>query len=102
MSLEVQWTDTDPDTGERRFVAATKFARQWRFRVRARRRDDWSPAAIVTRAMWETLLDALERRYRRREGASDEDVAAVRKLLAAWKDPPAFDGDEAHPSAAGG
>ena len=29
--------------------------------------------------MWETLLDALERRYRRREGVSDEDLARVRK-----------------------
>jgi hypothetical protein len=32
--------------------------------------------------MWETLLDAMERRYRRREGVSDEDLAAVRKILA--------------------
>jgi hypothetical protein len=93
MSLEVQWTDTDPATGERRFVAAERFGRQWRFKVRAKRRDDWSPATVITRQMWETLLEALERRYRRREGASDDDLAAVRKLLAAWKEPPAFDGE---------
>ena len=29
--------------------------------------------------MWETLLDALDRRYRRREGVSDEDLARVRE-----------------------
>jgi hypothetical protein len=32
--------------------------------------------------MWETLLDGLERRYRRREGVSEEDIASVRKILA--------------------
>ena len=35
----------------------------------------------MTRDMWETLLDALERRYPRREGVSDEDLAAVRKVI---------------------
>jgi hypothetical protein len=44
--------------------------------------------------MWETLLDALERRYRRREGVSDEDLRLVRAELAAFRDPPAFDGGE--------
>jgi hypothetical protein len=40
------------------------------------------------------LLDALERRYRRREGVTDEDLELVRKELAALKDPPRVDGDE--------
>ena len=75
MSVDVQWTDTDPDTGEKRFVSVEKFAREWHFKVRSRRRENWTAPARVTRDMWETLLDALERRYRRREGVTDEDVA---------------------------
>ncbi|MFO0849719.1 MAG: hypothetical protein U0871_14380 [Gemmataceae bacterium] len=92
MSADVQWTDTDPDTGEKRFVSVEKFARLWRFKVRFRRRENWTPARVVTRDMWETLLDALERRYQRREGVTDADLAAVRAILAEFRDPPAFDG----------
>ncbi len=91
MSVEVQWTDTDPATGERRFVAVEKFARGWHFKVRSRRREGWSTPARVTRDMWETLLDALERRYRRREGVSDEDVQAVRQIIAEYREPPSIE-----------
>jgi hypothetical protein len=31
--------------------------------------------------MWEHVYDALKRRYRRREGVSDEDLAQVEKIL---------------------
>lgn len=89
--MNIEWTDTDPDTGDKRFVCAEKFARKWRFLVRFRRRTDWAAAPTVTRDMWETLLDALERRYRRREGVTDEDLAAVRKVLAGFKPEPGFD-----------
>ena len=83
--MEIDWTDTDPGTGERRFVRAEKFARRWQFMVRARRRTEWDRTVVPTRDMWETLLDAMERRYRRREGVTDEDLAAVRKILAGMK-----------------
>ena len=79
--MDIEWTDTDPATGEKRFVCAEKFARKWRFKVRYRRRTEWDRTAPVTRDMWETLLDALERRYPRREGVMDEDLAAVRKII---------------------
>jgi hypothetical protein len=95
MSADVQWTDTDPDTGEKRFVCVEKFARQWRFKVRGRRRENWSPAARVTREMWETLLDALQRRYQRREGVTDADLAAVRAVIGELREPPGFDGESA-------
>jgi hypothetical protein len=88
MSVDVQWTDTDPETGEKRFVSVEKFARDWHFKVRSRRRENWARPARVTRDMWETLLDALERRYRRREGVSEEDVRAVRKIIAEYREPP--------------
>src|SRR5262245_13702649 len=90
--MEIEWTDTDPKNGEKRFVRARKFAREWSFQVRFKRRTNWE-AAAATREMWETLLDALERRYRRREGVSDDDLARVRKVLVASRPTPALDGE---------
>jgi hypothetical protein len=84
MSVEVQWTDTDPDTGERRFVSAERFARQWTFKVRFKRRENWRTVRQVTRQMWEDLLESLERRYQRREGVEESELLVIRKLLAAW------------------
>lgn len=89
--MEIEWTDADPQTGEKRFVRARKFAREWSFQVRFKRRTYWEPVAVVTREMWETLLDALERRYRRREGVSDDDLARVRQVLAARRPEPELD-----------
>jgi hypothetical protein len=85
MSVEVQWTDTDPVTDDRRFVSATKFAGRWQFKVRHKRREDWATPAMLTRAMWEELLDGLERRLPRREGVTEADVAAVKKILDEWR-----------------
>jgi hypothetical protein len=79
MSVELQWTDTDPDTGERRWVSAEIFARQWRFKVRWKRREDWTQNVPPTAAMWADLLDGLERRLPRREGVTEEMVEAVRE-----------------------
>jgi hypothetical protein len=86
--MMIEWPDTDPVTGARRYVQAEKFARRWRFRVRFARRTNWEPPPQVTRDMWETLLDALERRYPRREGVTDADLKQVRATLAAWKPAP--------------
>jgi len=46
--------------------------------------------------MWETLLDAMERRYRRREGVSDEDLAAVRQVLSGLKPDPQPESEDDH------
>jgi hypothetical protein len=92
--LEIEWTDIDPTTGEKRFVCATKFARQWQFKIRFKRRTNWEPAAHITRDMWETLLDGLERRYWRREGVSEEDVRNVRGILAKLGPSPKLDAFE--------
>jgi hypothetical protein len=91
--MEIEWTDTDLETGAKRFVCAEKFAREWRFRIRFKRRTNWEPAPAVTREMWEILLDALERRYRRREGVSEDDLARVRNVLEGMQPDPAFDGE---------
>ena len=82
MSVDIQWTDTDPDTGDKRFVSVERFAGVWRFYVRAKRREEWGSPAVVSRDMWETLLEAIQRRYQRREGVTDVDLDFVRKELA--------------------
>jgi len=94
MSVEVQWTDEDPESGQKRFVRVTRFAGVWDFRVRFRRRENWITVGNVTRDMWEALLESLERRYQRREGVSDDDLKTVRKMLAQLKDSPALEGDQ--------
>jgi len=83
MTLEIKWTDSDPKTGERLFLRAEKFAGQWRFSYRGRRRDVRWLSLEPTRLMWEHVLDSLQRRYRRREGVKDEDIAQVEKILKA-------------------
>lgn len=88
MGAPIQWTDEEPETGRKRFVSAEKFARRWHFKVRFRRREDWDKHAPVTLAMWEALLEGLERRVQRSEGITHEDVDAVRKIIANWRDPP--------------
>jgi len=80
--MEIKWTDADPETGQRRFLCADRFAGQWRFRWKLVRRGEWTKGLTPTVAMWEHVLDALERRYRRREGVSDADIAQVEGLLA--------------------
>lgn len=90
--MEIEWTDRDPDTGSKLTVRAEKFARKWTFKVQARRYEPWTPVPQPSRDMWETLLDALERRYPRREGVTEEDLKQVRAIVAAL---PAEETDEA-------
>ena len=86
--MEIKWDDLDPDTGQRRFLGAEKFAGQWRFRWKLQRRGPWNHGLQPTRVMWEHVLDSLHRRYRRREGVSDEDIEQVERILKAWREPP--------------
>jgi len=86
MPIEIKWTDTDAD-GNRRFLRAEKFAGEWQFSYRKQRRDVRWLRLEPTRAMWEHVLDSLRRRYVRREGVSDADVAQVERLLRQFRDP---------------
>ena len=81
MPIEIKWTDEDPETGERRFSSADKFAGEWFFKWKLQRRGEWTRGLKPTREMWEHVLDSLHRRYRRREGVSDEDIAQVERIL---------------------
>jgi hypothetical protein len=81
MSVEIKWNDTDPETGKRRFLSARRFAGQWWFKWKLQRRGDWTKGLEPTLEMWEHVLDSLHRRYRRREGVSDEDLDYVTKIV---------------------
>jgi hypothetical protein len=85
--MEIKWTDTDPATGQRRYLRAHRFARTWHFSYRLQRRDVRWLRLEPTRAMWEHVLDSLRRRYRRREGVSDEDIEQVERVLKNWREP---------------
>lgn len=85
--MEIKWTDTDPETGQRRFLSAERFGKIWRFRWKLQRRGEWNRGLAPTRAIWEHVLDSLRRRYRRREGVSDEDVEQVERILNEWREP---------------
>jgi hypothetical protein len=91
MPIEIQWTEHDPETGERRFLCAEKFARQWSFKWKQQRRGEWTKELTPTQAMWEHVLDSLRRRYRRREGVSDEDIEQVESILKNWREPPSIE-----------
>jgi hypothetical protein len=80
--MQIKWTDTDPEAGGRRFLCAERFAGVWSFRWKRQRRGEWTRGLEPTPAMWEHVLDSLKRRYRRREGVSDEDVEQVERILA--------------------
>jgi hypothetical protein len=81
MSVEIKWTDTDPETGQRRFLCVHRFAGQWWFKSKLQRRGEWSRGLVPTLAMWEHVLDSLHRRYRRREGVSDQDLDQVQRIV---------------------
>lgn len=90
--MEIKWTDKDPETGERSYLKAEKFAGEWSFFAREQRRDVQWRRTTPKRHMWEIVLENLERRYRRREGVSDEDIDKVRRVLREWRDPPGANG----------
>ncbi len=86
--MDIKWTDTDPNTGLKRFVKAEHFAGKWQFACRRERRGVWEAWKNPSRDMWETLLDSIERRLPRREGIELDEVKKVRAILAKFKDIP--------------
>lgn len=80
--MDIKWTDRHPETGERRFVRAERFGGFWKFHYRSSRRGVWTRLHPPTVAMWEEVLDALQRRLPRREGVTEDDVKQVQTILA--------------------
>jgi hypothetical protein len=83
--MEIKWTDTDPATGERRYLCAERFGGQWQFKWRPGRRGEWTRGLEPTRAMWRHVLDSLRRLHGRREGVTDADVQQVERILRDWR-----------------
>src|ERR1700691_3271895 len=79
--MEIKWHDVDPETGQRRYLCAERFAGVWRFRWKLQRRGEWTRGLETTRAMWEHVFESMQRRYRRREGVDDRDLEQVAKIL---------------------
>jgi len=79
--MEIKWDDVDPETERKRFLRAVRFAGVWTFSWRFKRGENWNRDMVPTRAMWEHVLDGLKRRYRRREGVDDKDIAQVEGIL---------------------
>ena len=69
------------------FPQRRRFAGVWSFKWKLQRRGDWTKGLQPTKAMWEHVLDALQRRYRRREGVSEEDITQVERILKTWVEP---------------
>lgn len=86
--MHLQWTDYDPETNERRFIRAERFAGKWTFAQRATRRGIWEKIPEPEKQLWIDLLESLERRLARREGIELADVGMVKKMIENWKDPP--------------
>ncbi len=85
--MQIKWTDIDPESGGRRFLCAERFAGVWRFKWKVQRRGDWTKGLQPTREMWDHVLDSLQRRYRRREGVSEEDIVQVERIIKALPHP---------------
>jgi len=47
--MEIKWTDADPETGQRRFLCAERFAGSWSFRYKFQRRGEWTRGLIDDR-----------------------------------------------------
>ena len=48
--MQIKWTDSDPETGQRRFLCAERFAGVWRFKWKLQRRGDWTKGPSQTLA----------------------------------------------------
>ncbi len=79
--MEIKWHDIDPELEKKRYLCAERFAGVWSFRWKLQKRGDWTRGLEPTREMWEHVLDSLQRRYRRREGVSEADIAQVVQIL---------------------
>jgi hypothetical protein len=77
---EVGWKLRLAD-GTRREVLARRVGGEWFFLERSRRYERWREIAEPSREDWDTLLDAIRRRYVR-QGYSDKDVRDVERVIA--------------------
>ncbi|MEZ6139340.1 MAG: hypothetical protein R3B84_02105 [Zavarzinella sp.] len=65
--MDIKWDDHDPVSGDRRWIKADHFAGKWLFYLRVTRRSQWMLIDNPELDLWDTLLEALSRRYPRQE-----------------------------------
>jgi len=61
-------------------VRAVNFPKKWTLKYRPRGQIDWIYDWQAPRAEWETLLDALQRRYQRHQ-ATQADLNEIKRVL---------------------
>ncbi len=79
--MDIKWHDTDPETGERRYLCAERFAHEWSFKYRLSRRGYWTKCLEPTREMWVHILEMMERRYWRRDGIEEADIKQIQTFI---------------------
>jgi len=82
---QINWISHLED-GSKIEVRANKFPKRWTLKYRLKGDLDWTYDWEAPLSEWETLLDALERRYQRRH-ASIEDLKEVRAVISRLKNP---------------
>ena len=88
MRRDINWT-TRREDGSRYDVRVTYFSAQFKFQFREKGADRWDYDRAPSREDLETFLDAIERRYTRKQATYKELEEAQRMLAAA---PPAEEG----------
>jgi hypothetical protein len=90
MRRDINWT-AKRDDGSRYDVRVTWFSGSFKLQFKERGADRWDYDRRPTREDWETFLDAIERRYTRRQATLKELEEAQRLVAAAL---PAREGEE--------
>ncbi len=97
MRRDINWT-TKRDDGSKYDVRVTWFSGRFKLQFKERGADRWEYDRVPTREDLETFLDAIQRRYQRREATLKELEEAQRMVEAA---PPVSD-DGTDPSTSPG
>jgi hypothetical protein len=81
MRRDINWI-TRRDDGTKYDVRVTWFSGAFKFQFKERGEERWDYARKPSRDDWETFLDAVERRYRRRQ-ATIKELEEARRMVAA-------------------
>lgn len=76
---QINWRSHLED-GTRIDVRAVNFPKKWTLKYRPHDAEDWIYDWNAPRAEWETLLDALQRRYQRQQ-ATQKDIDEVKRVI---------------------
>ena len=89
MRRDINWT-TKRDDGSKYDVRVTWFSGRFKLQFKERGAERWDYDRVPTREDLETFLDAIQRRYQRRE-ATLKEIEVARKML---EEAPPYEPDE--------